>query len=261
MSTNFENLVSLIITIIGHNEALHLEALLPSLSFAEEIIYVDCESKDDSLKIAEKFGCKTFERSNNRNLNVNKSFAMDQAKGDWIFYLDPDERISEHLIQEVNSTIQSNPSVSAFKLPRKNHYFGYWLQHGSQYPDFQLRLFRRGKAFFPNRHVHEKLQVDGQVGILKNALCHYPYLDISQFLRKFDFYTGVEADYLQEAGVQISPTNHLRFLILRPISRFVRRYFLKQGFRDGLPGLFCAIFDAMNQIVRYLKLWERQSRL
>lgn len=261
MSTNLENLVSLSITIIGHNEALHLEALLPSLSFAEEIIYVDCESKDDSLKIAEKFGCKTFERSNNRNLNVNKSFAMDQAKGDWIFYLDPDERISEHLIQEVNSTIQSDPSVSAFKLPRKNHYFGYWLQHGSQYPDFQLRLFRRGKAFFPNRHVHEKLQVDGQVGILKNALCHYPYLDISQFLRKFDFYTGVEADYLQEAGVQISPTNHLRFLVLRPISRFVRRYLLKQGFRDGLPGLFCALFDAMNQIVRYLKLWERQSRL
>jgi len=71
----------------------------------------------------------------------------------------------------------------------------------------------------------------------------------------------VEADYLQEAGVQISPTNHLRFLVLRPISRFVRRYLLKQGFRDGLPGLFCALFDAMNQIVRYLKLWERQSRL
>lgn len=252
---------SLSITIIGHNEAQHLRELLPSLTFAEEIIYVDCESQDNSLDVAQTQGCRTFARPNNRNLNVNKSYAMEQATGDWLFYLDPDERMSPELVQEITELLQSDPRPNAYKLPRRNHYFGHWLRYGSQYPDTQLRLFRRGKAHFPNRHVHEKLQVEGEIGTLKQALWHYPYLDISQFLRKFDFYTGVEADYLAEAGVRLSWSNHLRFLLLRPGSRFLRRYLLKQGFRDGLPGLFCALFDALNQMVRYFKLWERQSRL
>ena len=89
------------ITIIGHNEAGHLEELLPSLSWADEIVYVDCESADRSLAVAKRHGCRTFSRPNNPNLNVNKSFAMDKATGDWILYLDPDERIPEALRDEV----------------------------------------------------------------------------------------------------------------------------------------------------------------
>lgn len=247
--------MNLSITIIGHNEIEHLRELLPQLKWADEIVYVDCESHDGSLEAMREDGCRVYSRPNNTNLNVNKSYAMEQANGDWVFYVDPDERIPEILVSEIEKVIQDTTN-SAFKLNRRNHYFGNWLRHGSQYPDTQLRLFRKDSAHFPNRHVHEKLVVEGSIGKLNNDMLHFPYLNISQFLSKFDFYTRVEAGYLRDSGVRITAGNSLRFLVLKPFSRFFRRYFLKGGFRDGLPGLFCAIFDALNFVVRYFKLWE-----
>ena len=247
--------MNLSITIIGHNEIEHLRELLPQLKWADEIVYVDCESNDGSLEVAREADCRMYSRPNNTNLNVNKSYAMEQANGDWVFYVDPDERIPEFLVSEIEKVIQDTTN-SAFKLNRRNHYFGNWLRHGSQYPDTQLRLFRKDSAHFPNRHVHEKLVVEGSIGKLNNDMLHFPYLNISQFLSKFDFYTRVEAGYLRDSGVRITAGNSLRFLVLKPFSRFFRRYFLKGGFRDGLPGLFCAIFDALNFVVRYFKLWE-----
>jgi glycosyltransferase involved in cell wall biosynthesis len=180
---------------------------------------------------------------------------MEQATGDWIFYLDPDERLPELFESEIKAVIQDTTNA-AFRLNRRNHYFGNWLRHGSQYPDTQLRLFRKDAAHFPNQHVHEKLVVDGSIGKLNNDMLHFPYLNISQFLSKFDFYTGVEAGYLRDSGVRITAGNTLRFLVLKPFFRFLRRYLLKGGFRDGFPGLFCTIFDALNFVVRYFKLWE-----
>ena len=247
--------MNLSITIIGHNEVEHLRELLPQLKWADEIVYVDCESHDGSLEVARETGCRVYSRLNNTNLNVNKSYAMEQASGDWVFYVDPDERIPKILVLEIEKVIQATTN-SAFKLKRRNHYFGKWLRHGSQYPDTQLRLFRTDSAHFPNQHVHEKLVVEGSIGKLENDMLHFPYLNISQFLSKFDFYTSVEAGYLRDSGVQITTVNSLRFFLLKPISRFLRRYFLKGGFRDGLPGLFCVIFDALNFVVRYFKLWE-----
>ena len=247
--------MNLSITIIGHNEVDHLRELLPLLKWATEIVYVDCESQDGSLEVARKLGCRVFSQPNNTNLNVNKSYAMEQATGDWIFYLDPDERLPELFESEIKAVIQDTTNA-AFRLNRRNHYFGNWLRHGSQYPDTQLRLFRKDAAHFPNQHVHEKLVVDGSIGKLNNDMLHFPYLNISQFLSKFDFYTGVEAGYLRDSGVRITARNTLRFLVLKPFFRFLRRYLLKGGFRDGFPGLFCTIFDALNFVVRYFKLWE-----
>ena len=252
--------MNLSITIIGHNEVEHLRELLPQLKWADEIVYVDCESHDGSLEVARGNGCHVYSRLNNTNLNVNKSYAMEKASGDWVFYVDPDERIPEILVSEIEKVIQATTN-SAFKLKRRNHYFGKWLRHGSQYPDTQLRLFRKNSAHFPNQHVHEKLVVEGSIGKLENDMLHFPYLNISQFLSKFDFYTGVEAGYLRDSGVPITARNSLRFFLIKPFSRFLRRYFLKGGFRDGLPGLFCAIFDALNFVVRYFKLWEFTQNL
>ncbi len=250
----------LTITIIGHNESHHLKELLPQLQWADEIIYVDCESDDDSLEVAQQLGCKTFQRPNLSNLNVNKSFAIEQATGDWIFYLDPDERIPAALRQEIQQKIQSPGKVVAFSLNRRNFYFGRWLKHGSQYPDVQLRLFQRGKAFFPNKHVHEKLEVDGPIGKLRHDMLHFPYQSVSQYLQKFNFYTTFEATYLFQQNISPDVALALRFLIFTPLFRFFRRYVLKGGFLDGLPGFFAALFDALNYVVRYVKLWELHHR-
>ena len=247
------------VTIIGHNEVDHLRVLLPELQWASEIVYVDCESHDQSMAVAKDNGCKVFSRPNYQQLNINKSYSMDQAKGEWLFYIDPDERLPAKLVDEVIDAVKDT-SHSAFRLNRRNHFFGHWLRHGSQYPDSQLRLFRKGKARFPNKHVHEKLVVEGSIGKLRNDMLHFPYENISQYLRKFNFYTYLEAVYLKEAGLEINFLNTLRYTLLKPLTRFIRRYILKGGFRDGLPGLFCSLFDALNYVVRYLKLWEMNQR-
>jgi len=244
------------ITIIGHNEIDHLRDLLPALSWADAVIYVDCESQDGSADYARTQNCTVFERPNNPNLNINKSFAIEHAAQDWIFYLDPDERISSDLAKEIqNMTNQSNEQV-AFQLKRKNHYFGRWLRYGSQYPDIQLRLFKSGHGQFPQKHVHEKLEITGKIGMLNNDLLHFPYLTISQYIQKFNFYTSFEAQFLYDYGKRPGFSLGTRYLILKPLSRFIRRYFLKFGFRDGWPGFFAATFDAMNYLVRYFKLIE-----
>lgn len=247
------------ITIIGHNEADHLRVLLPSLSWADEVVYVDCESTDHSVEFAENSGCRVFTRPNNPNLNVNKAFAMDKSEGDWIFYLDPDERIPENLSKEIRTVIQGSDSFNAYQLNRRNHFFGKWLKHGSQYPDIQLRLFKRGFAEFPQKHVHERLTVEGNIGQLENDLLHYPYQNISQYLQKFDFYTGFEANFLYESGKNPGAWLFFRYLFREPLLRFIRRYVFKGGFLDGWQGLFAAMFDSLNFVVRYFKLLEQSK--
>lgn len=252
--------MKLSITIIGHNEEYHLRELLPGIAWADEIIYVDCESGDKSLEAASQHKCLIFSRPNNPNLNVNKSYAMEQSTGDWIFYLDPDERIPETLKAEILSVINSDSPCSAYELARRNHYFGKWLKHGSRYPDTQLRLFKRGAAEFPNKHVHEKLKVNGKIGRLKNDMHHFPFLSVSQFFVKIDFYATFEANFLYKNGTRINFRNSIRYCLTSPLSRFIRRYFFKLGFLDGLPGLFACLFDGLKFIIAYIKIWEMSKK-
>jgi len=248
--------MKLSVTCIGHKEVDHHKELFPQLlEWADELIYVDCESGDGSFELAQSLGIKSCQRPNNRNLNVNKSYAMEQATGDWIFYVDPDERFSKELIKEVKQAIQKD-EAAAFRLPRRNHFFGHWLQHGGQYPDYQLRIFKKGRGFFPNKHVHESLKIDGNIKTLKEPMDHYPYRTISQFLKKMDFYSSFEASHLFEKGVRPSLSNSLKFLVFKPMNRFLRRWILKGGFRDGIPGTFAAVFDGVGWMLRYFKLWE-----
>ena len=162
----------------------------------------------------------------------------------------------EALLAEVAEVIQ-NPEINAYKLDRKNHFFGVWLRHGGQYPDTQLRLFRQGKGSFANAHVHESLKIDGRIGKLKQSMEHYPYLTVSQYMKKFDFYAGFEAGFLWDKGVRPGFWTFCKYVLWKPKVRFFRRYILKGGFRDGVPGLFAALFDAMGWVTRYFKLWEK----
>ena len=176
------------ISIIGYNEAENLTACLEALNWVDEIIFVDCESQDNSLEIARRYTTKVYSRPNVRNLNINKQFAIDQCNSSWVIYLDPDEIIPPETADWIREMIQTS-SHAAFYFPRKNYMLGHWLKYGGQYPDFQLRLFRRGKARFPCKHVHERLEVSGTIGKSTFDLLHYPYRTLEQVVNKFNFYT------------------------------------------------------------------------
>ena len=242
-------------TLIGHDEATNLPRALASVAWADEVIYVDCESTDGSAAVAAKHTKRVYSRPNNANLNVNKTYGIEQATSDWVFYLDPDEEISPELAAEIRAVIAADPPENAFKLPRKNIFFGTWLRHGGQFPDTQLRLFRRGKAHFPCKHVHERLEVQGETGSLHQPMAHYTNATPLDALKKMEFYSLFNARVLAEQGRPPGPGMAFRYLCWLPFTRFVRRYVFKRGCLDGWAGLFVALIDSLENQLRFIKYW------
>lgn len=242
------------ISIIGINESQHLRELLPTLDWVSEIIYIDCESSDSSLAVAKKYNCRIFKKKNNLNLNLNKEFGIKQAKSMWVMYLDPDERLSEQLVDEVKRVIVHDSAYSAFICNRKNFYFTKFLNYGA-YPDQQLRLFKNGRGSFPCISVHEKLIIKGKIGKLKGNMLHYTYSNFEEYFKKFNFYTSFEADFLKKQGVEINFFSFMSYVLIKPLDGFIRNYFFKKCFLDGFPGFVYSFLFGFQFTVRFLKLW------
>lgn len=236
--------------IIGNNEANLLEGCLESIKdLAAEIIYVDCESSDNSLDIALKYGAKVFKRKNDFNLNVNKQFAIDNCTSEWIFYIDPDERLTDDLENEILITLK-NTDADAFLIPRKNYYFGRWLKHGGKYPDRQLRIFRKGKAAFECKSIHERIKVNGKVDFLVSPFEHIVVENTDRLLMRMNRYAYLGAFEM------IRLNRDPKKLVLKSIKKFLINYFIKLGFLDGKEGFFAAIIDLFNSFLYYFKYQE-----
>ncbi len=135
---------------------------------------------------------------------------------------------------------------------------GQWLKHGGQFPDNQLRLFKRGSAHFPCNHVHERLEVKGTIGNSPYCILHHPYPTIETYIKKFNFYTTFEASFLFENSPSV--LSGINFLIFKPFFRFFKGYILYRGFLDGFGGFVAAFFDMINFPVRYLKYLEMKRQ-
>ncbi|MGC8867021.1 MAG: glycosyltransferase family 2 protein [Elusimicrobiales bacterium] len=236
--------------IIGHNEAHLLRECLESIKdIAFEIVYLDCQSDDNSVDIAREFGAKVFVKENNFNLNVNKQFAIDNCSGEWIFYIDPDERLTEGLKNEITITLKDTDS-NGFIIPRRNYYFGKWLRYGGKYPDRQLRLFRRGKGRFECKSIHERIKVVGKIGYMKNAFEHIVIENTGRLIIKMNSYAYRGAYEALRLGIKPSE------IISKALKKFFINYFLKGGFLDGKKGFFVSLIDLFNGYLCYYKYME-----
>ena len=249
-------MATLSVIISAWNEEAKIKRCLASVSWADEIIFVDNSSTDQTSRIAKQFTSKVFKRPNNPMLNVNKNFGFSKATSDWILSLDADEKITKELASEIRSTIDAQNELVGYWIPRKNILFGKWIMHGLWWPDKQLRLFKRNKGKFPGIHVHEYLSVDGSTGELDEPYIHYNYETISQFIKKMDtIYTESEVQKHISANYQLSWYDALRF----PISDFVKIYFVQQGYKDGLHGLVLSILQSFYSFIVFAKLWEKNK--
>lgn len=221
-----------------------------------EIVLVDDHSSDSTIEIAKKYGAKIF----NRKLETcarQKQFALDQASSEWVLLLDSDEIATEELVNEIRMTVNSNHVSQGYKIPRKNIYFGKWLKFGGQYPDYQMRLFKKNVTRFSDHISHEKLMVAGELGRLKHWIEHNAYPDIETWFLKLKRTAEFDARELERKGIRPSLLNYLRFCLIRPLWRFDRRFFLKGGFLDGLSGLLASLHDVLTQIFSYLILSQK----
>ncbi len=187
---------------IAHNEADTIGAALSSVTWADQIVVVDTDSTDETADIARKMGAEVHVEPNHPNLNINKNIAINLCRGDWIFVLDADERIPYELAGEIRLAINEG-RADGYLVPRRNWVLGKWMKRGGEYPDYQLRLFRRGRGGFPAVHIHERLTVEGKVKRLSRPFDHYPYPDLNSMIGKNLRDTRFEAWHLFQNGKRI----------------------------------------------------------
>jgi len=247
--------------VLAHNEAADLAVLLATLSFADELVVADAGSSDDTAAVAAAAGARVIPVVNDLNFNVNKARAVDACTSEWVIYLDPDERVSPALAAAIRAAVaDARAPYVAYDFPRRNNYFGRRLRFGGNYPDYQLRLFRRGRGRFPCRSVHERLTVDGPVGRLDAPLDHETYPTVGAYLRKLPLFVAAGADYLGRRGARTGWAADVWYLVLRPPARFLRRWLFKLGILDGWTGFLAAVLDAVQSALTYYEYRDRRGR-
>lgn len=239
------------VTVITWNEEERLRRCLESVTWADEIVVVDAGSEDKTVQIARSFTDHVVVRAWD-GFAPQKNFALSRATGDWILSLDADEEVSPELADEIRRVIAA-PAADGYAVPRRNIFWGKWVRHGLLYPDWQVRLFRRGRGRFVARQVHESIEIDGAVARLAGALVHRSYRDVADFLTRTNRYSTLAAEEWVRAGRPVRATD----LVLRPLGRFLSMYVVHGGWLDGWRGFLLAVLYAYYVFVRSAKVWER----
>jgi glycosyltransferase involved in cell wall biosynthesis len=239
------------VTVIAWNEEARLRDCLESVSWADEIVVVDAESTDKTAQLAREFTDKVWVRPW-PGFPVQKNFALEQATGEWILSLDADERVSPELRERIRRILLADGPADGFAVPRKNVFWGAWVRHGGLYPDYQLRLFRRGAGRFVESEVHESVAVQGHVEALAEPLLHHSYRGLEDFVARSNRYSTLAAVELVRGGHRPRWTD----LTLRPFARFFSMYVMKLGFLDGWRGFLLAVLYANYVFLRMAKAWE-----
>ncbi|MBI5805991.1 glycosyltransferase family 2 protein [candidate division TA06 bacterium] len=239
--------------IIAKDEKNNIGPCLDSLQgFAGEIIVVvDSSSTDETEQISRNKGARVLVKEW-QGFGATKNWGLQQASGDLILWIDADERMTPELAKEITTTIQSNRNFSALAFPRKAYFLGRWIKHCGWYPGYVTRLFKKEKARFNDKQVHEMLVVDGKVIKLKEALLHYTDPDLAHYLLKFNKYTRLAAEQMNKSGSRFK----LSGVILKPLIVFVKMYIIKLGFLDGMEGFILSVLSAHYSFVKNIRLWE-----
>jgi glycosyltransferase involved in cell wall biosynthesis len=246
-------------TIITFNEAENIRAACESVSWANEILVVDSESTDATREIAEEAGARVLSRAW-PGFAAQKQFASDEAKHDWIFSLDADERVSEELRHTIEDLLYTKEAELAdgYRIARRSFYMNRWIRGGGWYPDYQLRLYNKSRGRWQGAYIHESVKMDegARTDTLKGDILHYSVRDAAHHHRMIgERYAPLAARQMYEAGRR---TTRLRLLTAGKLA-FIRSFLLKGGWRDGLAGFTIARFAAHHAFLKHLMLWEMQK--
>lgn len=274
--------MKLSVVLATRNEEENIARCLESVkSIADEIIIFDEYSTDKTKEIAEGFGAKVFLEPHHDIFHITKQKALQQAQGEWILQLDADEVVTAELAKEVLGIINNqapmiinNPlfirhqqlieqrdgpigkstgEVVGYFIPRRNMFLGRPLIHAGVYPDGVIRLVKKGYAKFPQKSVHEQIELDGKVGWLNGDLLHYDSPTLKRYLSRLNRYTDLKAQELKNIKTPKNIFSFLRFTFLLPTYYFLLLFIRHKGFLDGVNGFLWSFFSALHFPIAYFK--------
>jgi glycosyltransferase involved in cell wall biosynthesis len=238
--------------IVCQNEERNIKACLESVSWCDEIVVIDSGSTDKTVEIARKFTPKVIHNPWPGYV-AQKNFALDHATCDWVLCLDADERCTPGLREAFERACGGGGELAGFETRRHVHYLGRWINHGGWFPDWKLRIIRRGRARWGGVDPHDKLIPDGPVRRLDAEIHHFTYRDFAHQIRVINHFSDVVT------GEEISRGRRFSLLrtIFHPPTKFFVCYVWKLGFLDGFAGFAIAAASAFYVFARHVKLWER----
>ena len=243
-----------------YNSEKYLEECIQALLVLDEILICDMYSTDKTVEIAQKYGCKIVHHENIGFADPARNFAINETSGDWVFVVDSDEIIPQKLIDYLKDIINKPDCPDVVLIPRKNYAFGKFMC--CQYPNLILRFFRKGKVTFsssvhctPNVKTSQNKihRIDPKRDDL--AIIHYNYDTIESFISRSNKYTTLEIDKYKMRNIKFS----LPYMVFRSFGEFIKRFFLKGGYKDGVHGfIFCNLM-MFYEFMSYSKLWESEK--
>lgn len=236
-----------------YNESSNIASCLTSVrDIADEIVVVDGGSTDDTVKIAKSFKAKVIQTDNPPIFHINKQKALEVCSGEWILQLDADEVIPIDLHDEIVHLIHNKPKCNGYFIPRKNYFWGHFMKKGGQYPDYVIRLVKKGYARFPCKSVHEQIEVNGQTGHTTHAMLHYSYKTRAEYWKKADAYTTLTSKELK-ASNRNRLILFVEYCIMKPVQTFFMIFFRHKGFIDGLTGFEFALYSGFHYPIAFFK--------
>ena len=244
--------MKLSVGIITFNEEKILPVTLKAASkVADEIVIVDSNSSDGTVEIARNFGAKVYDEEW-KGFGPQKNSVIEKCSGEWILLIDADEELSEDLINKINKIKNGTYDYQVYQINRCSVCFGKELKHGGWSNQYATRLWKKGSVKVSDNLVHEDYITDCEIGKIKEKINHYSYITMKDYFDRFNRYTTLGAEEYYKRGKK----SGILKIILNPMYKFFRMYFLRLGFLDGIEGFVIACTSSMYSMVKYFKLRE-----
>lgn len=239
------------VVVITRNEEENIADCLKSASWADEIIVLDDNSTDKTVAIAKEYTDKVFTRKMDIE-GTHRNYAYGLAKNGWVLSLDADERVSTELEDELRSLFSRNLEHRAYSIPIKTFIGKRWIRYSGWYPAPKVRLFDRHSFKYEEVEVHPRVFIDGSCGRLSKDIVHYSYRNFHDFFESLNNQTTLEAKKWFKERRKIGFLKMYR----KFLSRFLKAYIQKGGYKDGLLGFSVSYAGGLYQFMSYVKYQE-----